>query len=281
MEAMETTRPLMEQRRQRVSVTRPEPPVLIAGDPARLGQVVVNLLANAAKHGGAGGQIAVAIARDARSAILRVRDFGAGIARDLLPRIFDLYTQAHPRGGQGGLGIGLAIVRQLVALHGGTVEAHSEGPGRGAEFTVRLPLAEPGERLERSEGLRPPPAARRRVLIVEDDADARESLRLVLELDGHEVLVADSGVRAVETAARARPDVVLVELGLPDVDGYEVARRIRRALGDEVVLLAVTGHGRAEDVARAREVGFDAHLLKPLAHDELARVIAETPRRAA
>jgi CheY-like chemotaxis protein len=205
--------------------------------------------------------------------VLRVRDTGIGIPPDMQGRIFELFTQvdvpiARPLGG---LGLGLSLVKSLAELHGGTVEVASEGRGRGSEFTVRLPLGEaettPGDEIAR-------PSTARHVLVIEDNADARDMLRIALELDGHRVETAADGVSGVNTALRTTPDVVLIDIGLPGLDGYAVARRLRAQLGDRVTLVALTGYGQTEDRRRTSEAGFDAHLVKPVDPDVLTRALA-------
>jgi CheY-like chemotaxis protein/anti-sigma regulatory factor (Ser/Thr protein kinase) len=263
-------------RTSRHRLTLETEPVWVDADQTRIEQITENLVTNALKYTPAGGAIHLRVHRDAGEAVLRVRDSGAGIPRELLPRVFDLFVQGARTldRNEGGLGIGLTLVRQLVEMHGGTVEAASEGAGRGSTFTVRLP-AIPGP--PPAPLLAPPerPGARgRRILIVEDAADAREMLRVALELSGHEVHEAEDGPGGIEAACRVRPDVALIDIGLPGVDGYEVARRIRAATGGERIrLIALTGYGQPEDRRRSLEAGFDAHLLKPVTPDHLEQLI--------
>ena len=246
----------------------------VSADPVRLEQVIANLVGNALRYTPAGGHIRVVVGREGEHAVLRVEDDGVGIAPELLPQIFDLFVQSERRNerAQGGLGIGLTLVRRLVELQGGSVEATSEGLGRGSLFHVRLPLfrgelappePEPAEHTQK----------RRRVLIVEDNDDAREMLRMLLEREGHEVHEAADGQAGVEQAVRSRPDVALVDLGLPVLDGYGAARAIRAQLGDEVLLVALTGYGSSEDRRRAMHAGFDRHLRKPLDLRELRGIL--------
>jgi CheY-like chemotaxis protein len=222
----------------------------------------------------------VSAGRENADAVLRVRDDGIGIPADLIPRVFDLFAQADrslDRAG-GGLGIGLTIVRNLVEQHGGTVTVDSEGAGRGSEFVVRLPLGTGTGALPKPptrDGAVVPPL---RVLVIEDNADLRDMLRSILELDGHRVEVAEDGPGGVEMARSARPDVVLVDIGLPGFDGYEVGRRIRSDLGKSVRLIALTGYGQAEDRRRSREAGFDAHLVKPLSAEDIRDALAAASR---
>lgn len=283
-EALEVVHPLTDARRHRVSVSLPQEALLVSADAGRLGQVVTNLVTNAVKYTPAGGGITITGSREAQWAILRVADTGVGIAPETLPHVFELFVQggeSRRRTESGGLGIGLALVRRLVELHGGTVEARSEGLGRGAEFVVRLPLvfAEDVRRGEERRASRSASVlAHRRILVIEDDVDARETLHLLLELEGHQVSVAAGGREGVALATENRPEVVLIDIGLPDINGYEVARQLRATLGDHVLLVALTGYGRAEDQRRAREAGCDVHLLKPVSPDDLARVLEDADK---
>ncbi|HEV3261020.1 MAG TPA: ATP-binding protein [Gemmataceae bacterium] len=263
-------------------------PVMVEGDPVRLEQVVTNLLANAVKYTPTGGRIEVAAQGQDNEGVVRVRDDGIGMAPEIIPHIFDLFTQAHSSlaRSQGGLGIGLTLVRTLVHMHGGSVQASSPGPGRGSEFVVRLPLLTL-PRLPTAAA--PPPATEgpiltpaRHILIVEDDASNRDTLRALLECDGHRVEVAEDGPQGVEKALALRPDVALVDIGLPGLDGYEVARRVRAAPGGtDILLIAVTGYGQPEDRRRTLEAGFDRHLVKPIDVDELQRLLADVKRSTA
>jgi CheY-like chemotaxis protein/anti-sigma regulatory factor (Ser/Thr protein kinase) len=249
-------------------------PVWVSADPTRLEQVLTNLLANALKYTPAGGEIAVSVAREHRHAVLRVRDSGVGIRPELLPRVFDLFVQGDRslERTSGGLGIGLTLVRHLVELHGGTVEAASAGAGRGSTFTVRLP-AVTAPPAPVASGPAPAAGVARRVLVVEDNDDAREMLRNLLRLLGHEVHEARDGASGVDEARRLRPDVALIDIGLPGIDGYEVARRIRADVPG-ARLVAVTGYGQPEDRERTRAAGFDVHLVKPVDPDQLQEVLS-------
>ncbi|MHB1557980.1 MAG: hybrid sensor histidine kinase/response regulator [Isosphaeraceae bacterium] len=270
--AVETAEPMVAAQGHELAVTMPDPSLTIDADPVRLAQVVGNLLANAAKYSERGGRIELDARREGDRAIIRVRDTGVGIAPEVLPRIFDLFVQGDHSStrSQGGLGIGLTLVRNLVELHGGTVEARSDGPGRGAEFIVRLP-AEPGDRA----GLAGPRAGRagrreasrasHRILVVDDNRDAADSLALWLRMQGHKVEVAHDGPSALEAAASFRPRLVLLDLGMSGMDGFEVARRLRgRPDADGVRLAALTGWGGHEYRRRTLEAGFDHHLVKPV-----------------
>ena len=251
-------------------------PVWVQADEARIEQIVMNLLSNALKFTPHGGRIDVRVQREADEAVLQVADDGAGIAADLLPSVFDLFVQ----GGDGepdhrsGLGVGLTLVRRLVELHGGRVEAASPGPGRGSVFTVRLPaLVEPAQ--EDASAAKAPDAPRRqRVLIIEDNADNREMMRILLETSGNEIYEAPDGVSGVEMTIQLQPDIVLVDIGLPGIDGYEVARQIRAKLCDRSRLIALSGYGQEKDRQRAFDAGFDDHLLKPVDPTRLLEILA-------
>ena len=273
-----------EARRERIhlSLTSDPGPLYVLGDQVRLEQVFNNLLGNSLKYTPGRGRIEVVIVHAGADVRVHVRDSGVGIPADALPRIFDLFTQADVTidRARGGMGIGLTLVRSLVQLHGGTVRAASAGPGHGSEFTVTLPLAP--DVVARPE---PPPAAEpsfggRRVLLVEDNVDNRNSLRELLEELGHVVAVARNGNEGVEVALATVPEVALVDIGLPELDGYQVAQRIRAALGDRLRLIALTGYGQPEDVRRARAAGFDAHLVKPVDLAKLERLLAAEPQPA-
>lgn len=253
-------------------------PVPVVGDPLRLEQVVANLLDNALKYTPPGGKIAVTVERDRQQAILRVRDSGVGIAPDMLRRIFDLFVQLDQSvdRSRGGLGLGLTLVKRLVERHGGTVSASSAGVDAGSEFVVQLPL-----RLDAGPGAEPvlPVAPRvepRRVVLVEDHADARASLRILLEMWGHHVVEAEDGLRGCELILSSPPDVAFIDVGLPGRDGYAVAQAIRaHPEGRSIYLVALTGYGQQEDRRRAYEAGFDAHLVKPVDHDALLRLLTQ------
>jgi signal transduction histidine kinase/CheY-like chemotaxis protein len=267
--AVESTRALIEERRHELSTCLSEPGVCVEADPARLEQVIGNLLSNAAKYTEPGGRIRVRAEQKGAEVLLRVADSGIGIAREMLDPIFEPFTQiGHTRDHQpGGLGIGLTVSRKLIELHGGRLEAQSEGPGQGTEFVVRLPAPAPAAR---AEGRAPAPPAgesqrRLNVMIVEDNRDAAEVLGMFLEGLGHSVVAAHDGDTATERAPVAKPDVVLIDIGLPGIDGYEVARRLKASSQvDSAVLVALTGYARAEDRQRAIAAGFDHHLVKPV-----------------
>ena len=277
--AVESCRPLIDQRKHKLWVSLAPEPIWLQADAARLEQVVVNLLNNAAKYMDKGGHIWLNIQQEGNEAVLRVRDKGAGIAADLLPLIFDLFTQADRTmdRSQGGLGIGLTVVQRLVEMHLGTVEASSPGFGEGSEFIVRLPvLLSPAGQQDSSAIVKDTKSAQIwRMLVVDDNADSADISALLLQALGHEVRVAYSGPTALDTAAEYQPDFVLLDIGLPGMDGYEVARRLRRhpQLGD-VWLIAMTGYGQDSDRRRSQEAGIDHHLVKPVDPDKLADLLA-------
>jgi len=277
--AVEATRHHMEQHGHKLSVVPASEAVRIECDALRLEQVLVNLLSNAAKYTPPGGSVAIECEGGQGEAVIRVRDDGEGIRADLLTRIFDPFVQARRAGdaGQEGLGVGLAIARSFVALHGGTIAAHSEGPGRGAEFVVRLPVVTAHATAKSGASLAEPAAARGvRILLVEDNPDVAEGMAMLLEAFGHEVHVATSGPDALDAARAQRPALLLVDIGLPGMDGYELARRVREipALRD-AVLVALTGYALEEDRERARKAGFDQHLIKPVDPKVLRGVVAQ------
>lgn len=280
--AAESARTAIEERGHTLTVSLPDEPIVLEGDPTRLEQVIWNLLNNAGKYTEPGGQIDVSVGRDGEKAVLRVQDTGIGIEPGMLDRIFDPFTQARDRHGRHreGLGLGLNLVRSLVELHGGTIEAHSEGLGAGSEFVVRLPALRAGKgRTGPATG--PPPEAqgpppRRRILIVDDNVDSAVVMgKMLSRFHGQEVEVAHDGHAALEVARSFGPEVVLLDIGLPGMDGFEVARRLRGDLGlGRTVLVALTGWGQAEDRRRSQEAGFDHHLVKPVEPEDIVRLLA-------
>jgi signal transduction histidine kinase/ActR/RegA family two-component response regulator len=280
--AVEISRPLIDQRKHTLHVALPPEPLRAVVDPVRFAQVLANLLNNAAKYTEDGGTIWLNVARDGDELVFRVRDTGIGIQPELLPQIFDLFIQADQSldRSQGGLGIGLTLVRRLVELHGGSVQAFSAGPNQGSEFVARLPVLAEAPPAANGEAAPPFAAGTYRVLIVDDNADAAESLALLLQTMGQVVQTAHDGVTALDAVERFGPDVVLLDIGLPGMNGYEVARELRRRGLSNVLLVALTGYGQQEDQARAREAGFDHHLVKPTDVTRLPELFATFRRRA-
>jgi two-component system CheB/CheR fusion protein len=277
--ALESCRPMIERCGHELTVRIPREPIWLDADIARIAQVLSNLLNNAAKYTRPGGHIWVTAERSGWQVAIAVRDNGIGIASDMLGNIFEMYRQAAGDHSQGGLGIGLTLVRRLVELHGGTVEASSEGIGRGSQFVVRLPMAATeaaNDDRVKDEAAAPGKVARR-ILVVDDNRDAADSLCMLLTSRGHDVRVAYDGLEAVGAAVTFQPDVVLLDIGLPKLSGNDAARRIREARGEGVLLVAVTGWGQEEDRKRAHEAGFDHHLTKPVDPQAIARLI-DQPR---
>ena len=282
-QALEAVQPLMREKRHRVTVqTLGMAAPFVNADPARLTQCLVNVLTNATKYTGEGGRIELRILSEKGHAVIEVVDSGVGIAPELLPRIFDLFVQGERTldRTQGGLGVGLAVVKRLVEMHEGEVRVHSAGPGRGASFEMRIPLAE--QPLDRAVENKSPAIAAARVLVVDDNEDSADSLATLLKLEGHEVQAVYSATDALEHAQAFRPEVLLIDVGLPQMDGYELARRLRAlpALRGST-LIAVTGYGMPEDRARATAAGFDEHLVKPVGLASLVRAMAAADSRAA
>jgi CheY-like chemotaxis protein len=248
--------------------------------------VISNLLNNAARYSEPGSKIELTARSDGKEAVIRVRDNGIGISQDMLPRIFDPFLQVDNslERSQGGLGIGLTLVKQVVKMHSGRVEAASEGLGKGTEFAVWLPVVEMGEVSAASPGNASPPAARgsrRRVLVVDDLRDSADALALMLEMDGHEVRTAYDGAEAARAAMEFQAEVVLLDIGMPILNGYDAARRIREQCGSqEILLIAITGWGHEENRRRTKEAGFDLHLVKPIEPDLLRQVMASAASTA-
>ncbi|HEX7082322.1 MAG TPA: ATP-binding protein [Gammaproteobacteria bacterium] len=280
--AVEASRPTLKEHGQELVVQLPGDAVHVRGDLVRLTQVVTNLLKNAAKFTSEPGRVWLTVEREPPWVSIMVRDAGIGISPDELPHLFDMFYQSTRTVGraQGGLGVGLYLVRRLVELHGGRVEARSQGAERGADFVVRLPLAPaPGDRPPRS-ALRQAGTAGRRVLVVDDNHDSADALAKLLRVGGNEVETAYDGSAAIDTAARFRPEVVILDLGMPTVDGYEVCRRIReQPWGKDVHMIALTGWGRVEDRVRTREAGFDDHLVKPVSLGDVSSLLARPAAR--
>ncbi|HSD72166.1 MAG TPA: ATP-binding protein, partial [Thermoanaerobaculia bacterium] len=282
-EILDYHRPLCEEEGRRLVVSLPEAAVPIDADPARIAQVIANLLQNSFKFTHEGGTISLSLAAHDQEAVLEVADDGVGISPEMLERVFDLFAQADGERVDAtyrGLGIGLTLVRRILDLHGGTVQARSEGRDRGSCFRVCLPLAaELSEKAGRRPGADsndlPPP---RRVLVVEDHVDTAEGLVMLLQMQGHEAVTAHDGPAALLRSEEFQPDAVLLDIGLPEMDGYEVARRIRERLGKDVLIVALTGFGQEEDRRRSFQAGIDHHLLKPVRSDVLAELL-QSPRK--
>jgi PAS domain S-box-containing protein len=278
--AVESCRPRIELADQLLAVELPEEPVVLYADPARLAQVFTNLLDNAAKFAGRGGRIELSATRQGTEVVVCVRDDGIGIDPEQLPRVFEMFAQAESalERRHAGLGIGLALVRGFVELHGGRVEAHSEGRGKGSEFVVRLPLAPEATRQAAASAPAPKPGRVRRVLVVDDNRDATESLVRLLGRCGHEVRAAYDGPEALAAAEEFQPEAVLLDIGLPGMNGYEVARRLRaRPWAAATVLVAITGWGQSSDKERAVSAGIDHHLTKPVDFARLRGLLEQAP----
>ena len=279
--ALESTRPLIDTQRHSLTVNLPETPVWTQADFTRLSQVFANLLNNAAKYTSAGGNIRVGLAAETGWGIVEVSDNGQGIDPALLPHAFEMFTQLHPQHGHavGGLGIGLSLARRLLELHGGSISVRSDGLDRGSTFTARIPLT-----AEAAPQTEDPPARAVaspicRVLVADDNPDGAEMMRTLLAFKGHDIRIANDGAQAVAIAEVFRPAIAFLDIGMPRMDGYEAARRIRRLLGSSVVLVALTGWGQDEDKRLSREAGFDVHITKPPEPEILEELIAECHRR--
>jgi signal transduction histidine kinase len=289
---VETVQPLIDERGHTLTVDVPKGMLAVLGDPTRLVQAIGNLLSNAAKYTERGGRITLAAHESDTELVIRVCDNGIGIPADLIPMIFNLFTQLDRTSGpaQSGLGIGLALVQRLVEMHGGSVTARSDGLGSGSEFVIRLPLfirerIESGQPIQQLSALEQSMTnadlatrTQRRILVADDNNDALESLATLLQLSGHEVYTAANGAVALESAEQHRPEVALLDIGMPKLDGYEVARRIRaQPWGQRITLVALTGWGQDSDRKRSQEAGFDSHLVKPLDLDKLTELLAALP----
>jgi two-component system CheB/CheR fusion protein len=274
-DTVEVVQPMLQQRGHELELDLDDEPLFAEGDSTRLLQIHDNLLSNAAKYTPPGGKITCSLRREGNEVVTRIRDNGEGIDEQMLPQVFDLFVQSESPLGRtsGGMGVGLTLVRNLVELHGGSVTAHSDGPGRGSEFVVRLPISDKRPVMKHPQQ-KTPSLQNSRIVIVEDNQDSREMLKSLLELDGFQVETANDGASGLEQILQNRPDFALVDIGLPEIDGYEVARRVQATLRDKrPCLVALTGYGRAEDAQAAREAGFDEHLVKPVNPSDLSRVI--------
>jgi two-component system CheB/CheR fusion protein len=281
-QAVEISRPLLDARQHELTESLPAEPVWLEGDPVRLTQVIANLLNNAAKYTPQRGEIRVSAAKADAEVILRVRDNGVGIIPEMLSSIFEPFTQANRSldRAEGGLGIGLTLARSLVEMHGGRIEAYSDGPEKGSEFVVRLAALRgiqerPSIANQVTQSI---PSAPCRVLVVDDNRDAAESLSALLRVRGHEVCMAADGAAALEMATTMQPDVIFLDIGLPGMDGYELARRLREVPGLEgTLLIAVTGYGHDDDRRRSKEAGFDHHFVKPVDPAQLCSLLDGIP----
>jgi len=277
--ALETSRPALEGAGHEIMVQLPARPVELLGDPVRLSQIVGNLLHNAGKYTEGRGRIVLEGRVEAGTLVLAVRDNGIGIGPEMLPHVFEMFTQVDRSRGhsQGGLGIGLTLARSLAHLHGGTIEAHSDGLGKGSEFVVRLPALEPAQREDRAakqRGQRAGTGSGLRVLVTDDVPDSADSMGMLLRLWGHEARVTYGGEEALRAVASEAPDLVLLDIDLPDLPGLEVARRLRAdPRTRDIRLVAMTGYGQREDRRRTQEAGFDAHLVKPVDPQELKKLL--------
>jgi PAS domain S-box-containing protein len=277
--AVEGSSALMERHRHQLEVTTPSQPLYVEGDLTRLTQIVANLLDNAAKYTDPGGKVWLSAEREGDNAVIRVKDSGMGIRSEVLPRIFDMFTQAGVplERSQGGLGVGLALVERLVQLHGGTVSAYSAGAGQGSQFTIKLPLAQAQKvpAVELRDTSPTPSRSRCRVLVVDDNVDSVDSLAMLLRMMGHEVETASDGASGLDKAVGFKPDVAILDIGLPKVNGYELAKRIRaQQWSKDVILVALTGWGQEQHRRRSEESGFNHHLTKPVEFDVLQDILA-------
>jgi CheY-like chemotaxis protein len=279
--ALETSRPVLAESGQAFVVAMPDSPIYVDADLTRLAQVISNLLHNAAKYTDATGRIWLTIAQEGGDAVISVRDTGVGIAPDVLPRIFDMFMQADRSidRARGGLGVGLTVARRLVELHGGSISAGSDGLGKGSTFTVRIPVsaaqATSGPEASLRSGVKNTLASHR-ILVADDNRDAAESLAALLRMVGHDVRIAYDGVEAVGLADEYHPDTIVLDIGMPKMNGYEVAQKMRaKTWGKDAMIIALSGWGQEDDKRRSHEVGIDHHLVKPLEPASLLELLAK------
>jgi CheY-like chemotaxis protein/two-component sensor histidine kinase len=284
--AVEAIRPTCENKGHELSVILPQHPIYLDADSARLTQVLSNLLNNACKFTNNGGCITLTAEQQGEQALIRVSDNGIGLAADQRSRIFDMFAQVDTslERSASGLGIGLTLVKNLVEMHGGTVEAHSQGIGQGSEFVICLPIsvatAEPQPPVPAVS--KPAATISRRILVVDDNRDSAKTMAMLLKVTGHQTQIAYDGLEAVEAAESFRPEVVLLDIGLPKLNGYETAVAIRQQpWGKDMLLVALTGWGQDDDRQKSKDAGFDAHLVKPVEHSVLAKLLADSPRQPA
>jgi len=281
-DAAEICRSIYGEKQQEIRLDLPPQPLYVRGDPVRLEQIVGNLLNNACKYTADGGIVSASAVRETGDVVIRVKDNGIGIKADMLPRVFEMFTQAHSSRDQsaGGLGIGLSLVKALIELHGGTVSAHSDGENRGSEFTVRLTalveLQKPPHPTT-PVGINSTATGKgRRILVVDDNKDAAKSLAMLLKFQGYQTQTANDGEAAVSSAQAFQPDIILLDIGLPKLNGYDACRAIRAQSADkQPLIVALTGWGQEEDRRKSREAGFDAHLVKPVDYESLVKVLDE------
>jgi signal transduction histidine kinase len=279
--ALETSKPQIDLAGHTVDVQLPDEPIVLQADLTRLAQVISNLLNNAAKYTPRGGRIELSVKRTDGEIAIAIADNGIGLAPEHVAHVFEMFAQVSPltTRGHGGLGIGLALSRALVDMHGGRLSAASDGPGKGSTFTVSLPIVEDTAADAEAPDAEPAAPGRLRVLVADDNRDAIDTLALFLERSGHTVRTAADGIEAVEVANAFHPDVAVLDIGMPRMDGYEVARKLRAA-GEDCVLIALTGWGQADDHRRSREAGFDYHLIKPVQPSTLVKLLATASRAA-
>ena len=282
--ALDTCEPLVRQQGQELAISLPDEEVYVDADKTRLAQAVCNVVSNAAKYSAPGSQILLAVQREGREAVIRVKDQGIGIPPDMLTRVFELFIQVDQslEKSQNGLGVGLTIVKRLVEMHGGSVEALSEGPGRGSEFILRLPILPSGCRERREDPAEQSAwkTGRHRILVVDDNVDAAQTLAMMLEMAGHDVRTAHDGLAGIEAASEFRPDLILLDIGMPKVNGYDACQRIRQQpWAKEVLIVALTGWGQEEDKRRSQAAGFTQHLVKPVELAALEKLLAEWEQR--